>query len=68
MANKYKCPRVGDVVKSRVTTESLAGYVVAKEGLYVWVRFFDTKFEDGDFWDVYSRRDTLEVVSSANNR
>ena len=56
-----KAPRVGDVVKSRVTTESLAGFIVAKEGIHVWVRFFDTKFED-----VYPRRNTLEVLSRAN--
>ena len=61
-----KAPRIGDVVKSRVTTESLAGFIVAKEGIHVWVRFFDTKFEDGASWDVYTRRDTLEVLSRAN--
>jgi len=64
MANK--APRVGDVVKSRVTTESVAGFITATEGIHVWVRFFETKFEDGDFWDVYTRRDTLEVLSRAN--
>ena len=63
-----KAPRVGDVVKARVTTESLAGFITATEGIHVWVRFFDTKFEDGDCWDVYSRRDTLEVLSRANSR
>ena len=61
-----KAPRIGDVVKSQLTTESLSGYIVAKKGIYVWVRFFDTKFEDGDSWDVYTRRDTLEVLSRAN--
>jgi hypothetical protein len=50
-----------------VTTESVAGFITATEGIHVWVRFFDTKFEDGDFWDVHSRRDTLEVISSANS-
>ena len=63
-----KAPRIGDVVKSQLTTESLAGYIVAKEGIHVWVRFFDTKFEDGDSWDVYTRRDTLEILSYANPR
>ena len=63
-----KAPQVGDVVKSLVTTESLAGYVVAKEGIHVWVRFFDTELEAGDSWDVYTRRDTLEVLSYANSR
>ena len=60
-----KAPRVGDVVKSRVTTESLAGFIVAKEGIHVWVRFFDTALQ-GESWDVYTRRDTLEVLSRAN--
>ena len=64
-----KAPKVGDVVKSRVTTESLAGYIVAKEGIHVWVRFFDdSKLEDGSSRDVYTRRDTLEIVSHANPR
>ena len=61
-----KAPQVGDVVKSRVTTESLAGYIVAKEGIHVWVRFFD--HADRESWDVYTRRDTLEVISRANTR
>ena len=60
-----KAPRVGDVVKSRVTTESVAGFIVSAEGIHVWVRFFDTALE-GESWDVYTRRDTLEVISRAN--
>jgi len=60
-----KAPRVGDVVKSRVTTESVAGFIVSTEGIHVWVRFFDTALE-GESWDVYTRRDTLEVLSRAN--
>ena len=63
-----KAPQVGDVVKSRVTTESVAGFIVGKEGIHVWVRFFDTDLEAGDSWDVYTRRDTLEIVSYANPR
>ena len=62
-----KAPRVGDVVKSRVTTESVAGFITAIEGIHVWVRFFDTAAQ-GESWDVYSRRDTLEVISRANPR
>ena len=62
-----KAPRVGDVVKSRVTTESVAGFIVGTEGIHVWVRFFDTALE-GESWDVYTRRDTLEVLSRANTR
>ena len=61
-----KAPRVGDVVKSRVTTESVAGFIVGTEGIHVWVRFFD--HADRESWDVYTRRDTLEVVSRANPR
>ncbi len=60
-----KAPRVGDVVKSRVTTESLAGFITATEGIHVWVRFFDDA-PKGESWDVYTRRDTLEVLSRAN--
>jgi len=62
-----KAPRVGDVVKSRVTTESVAGFIISTEGIHVWVRFFDSP-DDDDRWDVYSRRDTLEVISRANPR
>lgn len=62
-----KAPRIGDVVKPRVATESIAGYVIAKEGIHVWVRFFDTAAL-GESWDVYTRRDNLEVLSYANLR
>ena len=62
-----KAPRVGDVVKSRVTTESVAGFIVGTEGIHVWVRFFDTA-ADGESWDVFTRRDTLEIISRANSR
>ena len=58
-----KKPKIGDVVKSTVPTETLAGYITATEGIYVWVRYFDTKFEDGDSWDVYTRRSNVKVIS-----
>ncbi len=59
-----KAPRVGDVVKSRVS-DDVAGYIVATDGIHVWVRFFDDA-PKGESWDVYTRRDTLEVLSRAN--
>ena len=62
-----KAPQVGDVVKSRVTTDNVVGFITGTQGIHVWVRFFDI-MDDGDFWDVYSRRDTLEVISRANSR
>lgn len=61
---RRKCPKVGDVVKSQVS-DDVAGYIVAKEGIHVWVRFFDDAHK-GESYDVYTRRDTLEVLSSAN--
>ena len=61
-----KAPRIGDIVKHNIPSETIAGYIVAKEGIHVWVRYFDAKFEDGDHWDVYTRRDNLEVLSRAN--
>ena len=64
---RSKAPRVGDVVKSRVTTDNVVGFITGTQGIHVWVRFFDI-MDDGDFWDVYSRRDTLEVISRANSR
>ena len=59
-------PQIGDIVKSTVTTESIAGYVVGVEGIHIWVRFFDTAAE-GESWDVYTRRDNVKVVSSGRN-
>jgi len=61
-----KAPRVGDVVKSRTLPACDAGFIVGTEGIHVWVRFFD--HADEESWDVYARRDTLEVLSRANSR
>ena len=61
-----KAPRVGDVVKSRNLPACEAGFIVGTEGIHVWVRFFD--HADRESWDVYTRRDTLEVISRANSR
>ena len=59
-------PQIGDVVKSTVPTETIAGYVVAVEGIWLWVRYFDTAAQ-GESWDVYTRRDNVKVVSSGRN-
>ena len=61
-----KAPHVGDVVRSKTMPTFLAGFVVGTEGIHVWVRFFD--HADRESWDVYTRRDTLEVISRANSR
>ena len=59
-------PKVGDVVRSRITVEdNAAGYIIATEGIHVWVRFFDSAAK-GESWDVYTRRDTLEILSYAS--
>ena len=60
-------PQIGDVVRSTVPTETLAGYVTATEGIYVWVRYFDTPFEDGNSWDVYTLRTNVKVISHGRN-
>jgi|TARA_X000001388_G_C2181483_1_gene103783 hypothetical protein len=61
-------PKVGDVVRSKTIANNPAGYIVGKEGIHVWVRFFDDdKLEDGDRWDTYTRRDTLEIISRGKN-
>ena len=60
-----KAPRVGDVVKSLVLPTYQAGFIIGTEGIHVWVRFFD--HADRESWDVYTRRDTLEVISRANS-
>ena len=59
-------PQIGDVVKSTVPTETIAGDVVGVEGIWLWVRYFDTAAE-GESWDVYTRRDNVKVVSSGRN-
>jgi len=60
-------PKVGDVVRSRTIVEDpSAGYIIATEGIHVWVRFFDTAAK-GESWDVYARRDTLEIISRGKN-
>ena len=60
-----KAPKVGDVVKSLVS-DDVAGYIVGKDGIHVWVRFFDDAHK-GESYDVYTRRDTLEVLSSGRS-
>ena len=55
-------PKVGDVVRSLIVADNAAGYIVATEGIHVWGRFFDTAAK-GESWDVYTRRDTLEIIS-----
>ena len=59
-------PQIGDVVKSTVPTETIAGFVVGVEGIWLWVRYFDTAAE-GESWDVYTRRDNVKVVSRGRN-
>ena len=64
-----KAPRVGDVVTSRTLPACEAGFITETEGIHVWVRFFaPAEDEDGGNHDVYTRRDTLEVISRANSR
>ena len=55
-------PQIGDIVKSTVLTENIAGYVVGVEGIWLWVRYFD-KAAQGESWDVYTRRDNVRIVS-----
>ena len=59
-------PRIGDVVKSTVPTETIAGYVVGVEGIYIWVRYFDDASK-GESWDVYTLRTNVKVVSRGRN-
>ena len=58
-------PKVGDVVRSLIVADNAAGYIVATEGIHVWVRFFDNAAK-GESYDVYTRRDTVEVLSYAS--
>ena len=58
-------PKVGDVVRSLIVEDNAAGYIIATEGIHVWVRFFDSAAK-GESWDVYARRDTLEILSHAS--
>ena len=58
-------PKVGDVVRSLIVEDNAAGYIVATEGIHLWVRFFDNAAK-GESYDVYTRRDTVEVLSYAS--
>ena len=62
-----KKPKIGDIVKSTVLTENIAGYVVGVEGIYLWVRYFDDA-PKGESFDVYTRRSNVRIVSYANSR
>ena len=57
-----KKPKIGDIVKSTVPTETVAGYVVGVEGIWLWVRYFDDA-PKGESWDVYTRRSNVRIVS-----
>ena len=61
-----KKPKIGDVVKSTVPTETVAGYVVGVEGIWLWVRYFDDA-PKGESWDVYTRRSNVRIVSHGRN-
>ena len=62
-----KKPKIGDIVKSTVLTENIAGYVVGVEGIHLWVRYFDDA-PKGESCDVYTRRSNVRVISYANPR
>lgn len=62
-----KKPKIGDIVKSTVLTENIAGYVVGVEGIHLWVRYFDDA-PKGESCDVYTRRSNVRIVSYANSR
>jgi len=61
-----KKPKIGDIVKSTVLTENIAGYVVGVEGIHLWVRYFDDA-PKGESCDVYTRRSNVRVISYANS-
>ena len=62
---RRKCPRTGDIVRWQTDGKSI-GWVIRREGIFVFVRFFeahDLNHPGG----VLLRRDNMEVISSANN-
>ena len=63
---RSKKPKIGDIVKSTVPTETIAGYVVGVEGIHIWVRYFDDA-PKGESWDVYTLRTNVKVVSRGRN-
>ena len=63
---RSKKPKIGDVVKSTVPTENIAGYVVGVEGIHIWVRYFDDA-PKGESWDVYTRRSNVRIISHARD-
>ena len=64
---RRKCPRVGDVVRSETLPACGVGYVVASEGIHLWVRFMDGIMTHSGSPAFYLRRDSVEVLSHANS-
>lgn len=66
-----KKPKIGDIVKSTVLTENIAGYVVGVEGIHIWVRYFDDAPKGASLHrkscDVYTRRSNVRIVSHARD-
>ena len=61
-----KAPKTGDVVKSETLPACGVGYVVACEGIHLWVRFMGGRVAHAGSDAFYVRRDSVEVLSYAN--
>jgi hypothetical protein len=62
-----KCPRAGDIVKSLTLPTFGVGYIERCEGIHVYIRWL-TLPRDGHSGLQFVRRDSVEIVSSANSR
>ena len=63
---RRKAPKTGDVVKSETLPACGVGYVVACEGIHLWVRFMGGIVTHSGNDAFYVRRDSVEVLSYAN--
>jgi len=59
---RRKCPRVGDIVRVPVEMDNLC-LVMDTVGINLWVRRLDNRVQT----NIHVRRDSVEIVSRANN-
>ena len=64
---RRKCPRVGDIVRAQTLPTFGVGYVEKCEGIQLYIRWL-TLPRDGHSGLQFVRRDSVEIVSSANSR
>ena len=62
---RRKKPLVGDVVRVEPLAACGVGYVLASEGIHLWVRFMNGTVTHSGREAFYVRRDSVDVISRA---